>query len=173
MDAPPVPEAIHWGTLVVGFAFGVVGSGIGAFMQATAAAFTDRRNRQFERMLKVADEIRHDIDSAVAIAAEYWAMDGTCSDCQPLERKMTDYQTRIMGALALVRRLDSDRFKKVDEVCENDFMDALTGGRFQVRGRPADEAAERGVRKFASRLSDRIRECSASPSARNWAPGRN
>lgn len=163
---------IDWGTLVAGFVLGTISSCIGAFMQAVASSFSERRNHQFARMLKTTDEVRHDVESAVQIALDYWMRDGGDGTCKELEGRMTGLEYKILGTLTLLRRLDEQRFSKLESLCVEDFMDALTGGQFQVCGRPADAAAGARVQRFGQRLINKISECSCSPSARSWSLGR-
>jgi hypothetical protein len=164
---PPPPHAlIDWGTLVAGFALGLVGSMIGAFAQAWATSIMARRDHQFERMLKATDEIRHDVERAMALAAQYWTKDGSHGDCLRLEAEMMELQIKIFGTLAIVKQLDPQRFKGLEAECEDDFMDALTGGAFQVRDRVADPTAVDRVQRFGGRFREKIARCSSSPTAR-------
>jgi hypothetical protein len=164
---PPTP-VIDWGTLVVGFVLGVIGSAGGAFVQAFASSMAGRRDHQFGRMLRITDDIRHDIERAILLAGEYWAKDGGHADCVRLEGEIMGLHNKIRNAICLVRQLDPKRFAILEAELELDFMDALTGEQFQVVNRPADPAAGARVTRFGGRLSDKIAACSAKPTARRW-----
>lgn len=162
---PPPSPHIDWGTLLVGFGLGLVASTIGALVTAWATSLASRRDHQFKRMLEATDEARRDIQRAISLAKEYWERDGTHPECHSLESQVMEVQNRIVGALAIVKKLDPKRFREIEEDLQDDFIDALTGGQFQVRGRPADAASIDRVRRFGSRLSEKLLDCSVKPKA--------
>lgn len=171
--APPPSQAhIDWATLLIGFALGFIGSAGGAFVQAFANSAYGRRDHQFERMIRATDEIRHDIEHAGKLSHDYWNTDGTRpEECVRLESEIMHLQSKIMGELALVRKIDAKRFQKLEAICEDDFYDVLTGGQFQVRGRSTDPAMADRTRRYGRRLSDKIAQCSTTPTARRWFAG--
>ena len=169
MPAPPPPlPPTDWTTLFIGFVLGLVGSSVGAFLQTIMTSRAGRRDHQFERMLGATDRIRDNIEKVVPLSCEYWEKEGSHADCARLASEIMGLHNKIVSELALVRKLDPKRFEKLEAECELDFMEALTGGQFQVLTRQSDATAGAHVRRFGTRLSGKIATCSASPSARRW-----
>ncbi len=138
---------------------------MGAAITAWITSIASRRDHQFQRMLQATDEIRSEIDRAVSLANEYWTKEGGHSECPTLEGQIMACQNRIVSNLAIVKKLDPRRFKELGADLQDDFIDALTGGQFQVRSRSADAASGDRARRFASRLSDKVANCSTTPKA--------
>src|ERR1700761_4797003 len=164
---PPAPHFIDWGTLLVGFGLGIVGSLIGSISLAWATSVWGRRDHQFTRMLREVDEIRHDIERCDVLCSAYWVKPGAHDECPRLESEILSLNNKIVGALSLIRSLDPKRFAEIAVECEEDYLEALTGGNFQVRTREPDSVALERVKRFGNRLGNKLAKCSAKPSARH------
>jgi hypothetical protein len=116
-------------------------------------------------MLRTIDEMRHDIERVVVLANDYWAKPGSDPASPGLESQIMVLQNKIVGGLSVIKQLDPERFRELGEVLQDDFIDVLTGGQFQVRDRAPDTATSDRIRRFGGRLSDRIMSCSTTPKA--------
>ena len=110
----------------------------------------DENSKRFDDFCEV-------IDEAKSIGCEYWCKGGSDPEIRNLETKIHSAADKVELYLMLLET----RHWAIRDLCEKEilaFYDALTGGQFEVVGRPADHEKARDCSHAAYELVISVRK---------------
>lgn len=128
---------------------------IGVMFSLITALILERYRGRRDAVTKLGEALRDDLRSAQQLAVEYWAR-ASKKDDAVVEARMVAIQTDLLASLRLFQTFLGCPLCSGITDLEQELLDALTGGAFQTRPRPADPSRILRVAKVSARLREEV-----------------
>lgn len=144
-----MPDQIGFGSLI----WIALTAGVGSFIGAFAKDFFSRQNEKREQWRNDRLSLCADIDDLIIRAITYWASEDDEPNTKIVEETEIMGKTwDISGWIPLILPINDFAAKRDLPRLHSNFIEACTGGDFQVRGRSPDYERLLSIRKAGQEL---------------------